>query len=86
LTLLANCHRFHELGCPLLVGHSRKGFIGKVLGDKKADRLAGTIGAAVSLAQQGVQMVRVHDAGPVKQALLLFEATGGIDGQAWQLG
>jgi dihydropteroate synthase len=86
LTLLANCHRFHELGCPLLVGHSRKGFIGKVLGDKEADRLAGTIGAALSLAQQGVQIVRVHDAGPVKQALLLFEATGGIDGQAWQLG
>jgi dihydropteroate synthase len=86
LTLLANCHRFHELGCPLLVGHSRKGFIGKVLGDKQADRLAGTIGAALSLAQQGVQMVRVHDAEPVKQALLLFEATGGIDGQAWQLG
>jgi dihydropteroate synthase len=85
LTLLANCYRFHELGCPLLVGHSRKGFIGKVLGDKEVDRLPGTIGAALSLARQGVQMVRVHDAGPVKQALLLFEATGGIDGQALHL-
>ena len=42
LTLLAHCGRFHELGCPLLVGHSRKGFIGKVLGDKQADRTAGT--------------------------------------------
>ncbi len=82
LTLLAECHRLHELGCPVLVGHSRKGFIGKVLGDKEADRTAGTIGAALSLAVQGVQIIRVHDVAAVRQALLLFEATGGIDGQA----
>src|SRR4051812_14977577 len=31
LTLLANCYRYHELGCPLLVGPSRKGFIAKVI-------------------------------------------------------
>jgi dihydropteroate synthase len=47
LTLLAHCHRYHALGCPLLVGHSRKGFIGKVLGDRQSDRTAGTIGTAV---------------------------------------
>lgn len=85
LTLLANCWRFHELGCPLLVGHSRKGFIGKVLGDKQADRLAGGIGVSLSLARQGVQIVRVHDVAPTQQALLLFEATGGIDGEASQI-
>ena len=79
LELMANCRRFQELGCPLLVGHSRKGFIGKVLGDKTADRTAGTIGAALSLALQGVQLIRVHDVRPVREALLLFEATGGID-------
>ena len=45
-TLMANCWRFHDLGCPLLVGHSRKGFIGKLIGDKTADRTAGTIGGA----------------------------------------
>ena len=50
LTLMANCWRFHELGCPLLVGHSRKGFHRQVLGDKDADRTAGTLGAACSLA------------------------------------
>ncbi|HVX63168.1 MAG TPA: dihydropteroate synthase [Pirellulales bacterium] len=77
ITLMARCHRFHELGAPLLVGHSRKGFIGKVLGDKQADRTAGTIGAAISLASQGVQIIRVHDIAPVRQALLLYEATGG---------
>lgn len=78
LTLLANCHHYHELGCPLLVGHSRKGYIGKVIGDKQADRTAGTIGVSLSLAQQGVQMLRVHDIQPVRHALLLFEATGGL--------
>jgi dihydropteroate synthase len=102
LTLMANCWRFHDLGCPLLVGHSRKGFIGKVLatqarsasegaprkgsrgsgiGSRETeDRLFGTIGGALALARQGVQVIRVHDVLAVRQALLLFEACGGIDG------
>jgi dihydropteroate synthase len=80
LTLMAHCDRFHELGCPLLVGHSRKGFISKVLGDKEADRTAGTIGGALALARQGVQVMRVHDVRAVREAILLFEACGGIDG------
>lgn len=79
LTLMANCGRFHELGCPLLVGHSRKGFLGKILGDKTLDRTAATVGAAMTLARAGVQVIRVHDVAPVRQALLAFAATGGID-------
>jgi dihydropteroate synthase len=79
LALMAACHRFHALGCPLLVGHSRKGFIGQVLGDKAADRDAGTIGAGLVLAQQGVQIVRVHAVRPLCDALRLFEACGGLD-------
>jgi dihydropteroate synthase len=82
LTLLANCHQFHDLGCPLLLGPSRKGFIAKVLGDKSVDRTAGTVGVCLSLARQGVQILRVHDVATVHQALLLFAATGGIDGEA----
>lgn len=78
LTLLAGCWRMHELGRPLLVGHSRKGYIGKVIGDKDADRTAGTVGVSLSLAQQGVQILRVHDVRPIREALLLFEATGGL--------
>ena len=80
LTLLSQCGRFHELGCPLLVGHSRKGLLGSVLGDKQADRTAATIGVALSLAQKGIQIIRVHDVQPVRDALQLFEATGGITG------
>ena len=77
--LLSAAWRFHGLGCPVLVGHSRKSFIGAVLADAEADRTAGTIGVALSLARQGIEILRVHDVGPVRQALLLFEATGGLD-------
>lgn len=77
--LLANCYQFHALACPLLVGHSRKGFIGKLIGDQHADRTAGTLGAACALARQQVQIVRVHDVAAVRQALVLFEAGGGLD-------
>lgn len=78
LTLLAACSRYHDLGFPLLVGPSRKAFIGKLLGNKEADRTAGTIGVGLALARQGVQIVRVHDVLQMKQALTLFDAAGGI--------
>jgi dihydropteroate synthase len=79
ITLMANCHRFHDLGCPLLVGHSRKAFIGKLIGNKEADRTAGTIGGALALARQGVQVIRVHDVAAIRQALILFETCGGLE-------
>jgi dihydropteroate synthase len=80
LTLLAHCDRFHAIGQPLLVGPSRKGFIAKVLGDKQADRTAATVGVALALARQGVQIIRLHDIAPARHALLLFDACGGVDG------
>jgi dihydropteroate synthase len=78
ITLMASCHRLHELGCPLLVGHSRKSFLAKLIGDKEADRTNATVGAALSLAAQGVQIVRVHDVRPVREALAAFAGTGGF--------
>jgi dihydropteroate synthase len=78
ITLMAHCREFHSLGCPLLVGHSRKGFLGKLIGDKDADRTSATVGASLSLAVQGVQIVRVHDVRPVREALVAFEALGGF--------
>ena len=78
VTLMANCHRFHDLGQPLLVGHSRKGFIGKLLGDQQAPRLFGTLGSALALAVQGVQVIRVHDVRPLREAFTLFAACGGL--------
>ena len=49
LDLLTGCARFHELGCPVLVGHSRKGFLARILGDKEADRTHATVGVALAL-------------------------------------
>jgi dihydropteroate synthase len=78
IELMANCYRFHELGCPLVVGHSRKGFLAKIIGDKQADLSAATVGASMALALQGVQIIRVHDVAAVRQALAVFEAVGGL--------
>jgi dihydropteroate synthase len=78
LELLSNAWRFHALDCPLLVGHSRKRFIGQFLNQPSADRLPGTLGAALALARQNVQILRVHDVAAARQALLLFEAAGGM--------
>lgn len=78
LQLMQGCEAFHALGCPLLVGHSRKGFLGKLLGDKQADRTAATVGSALSLAKQGVQVIRVHDVRPAREAVLAFAACGGL--------
>ncbi len=58
LTLLAACRGLHELGQPVLVGHSRKGFIGKVIHDKEADRTPGTIGVALRCAAGGADHSR----------------------------
>lgn len=78
LSLLNHCDRFHDLGCPLLIGHSRKSFINWVLDDKQADRSWGTVGVSLALARQAVQVLRVHDVRPVFDALRLFMAAGGM--------
>ncbi len=79
LDLLRSIARFHQLGCPLLVGPSRKRFIGEVQPDHQADRTAGTIASALALAQRGTHVLRVHDVAAVLHALRVFEACGGMD-------
>jgi dihydropteroate synthase len=76
--LLENCGTLHDLGAPILVGHSRKRFLGQLLGDDAADRTQSTIGVALALAAQGVQVLRVHDVRAVREALLAFEFAGGM--------
>ena len=78
LRLLAECERFHELQCPILVGHSRKGFIGHVLGDKNADRDIGTLAITLHLAQLGVQIIRLHEVAATRQALDLLESVNAL--------
>ena len=69
LNLLAGCEAFLELGCPILIGHSRKGFIGKLLGDKEAERDSGTLAISMLMAQKGMHILRVHQVAPTVSAL-----------------
>jgi dihydropteroate synthase len=74
LRLLAGADRFRELGVPVLVGPSRKGFIGDILGTAVNDRLEGTIAASVVSAGRGANILRVHDVRAVKRALMIADA------------
>ncbi|MGH2546447.1 MAG: dihydropteroate synthase [Actinomycetota bacterium] len=78
LELMRDVDRFFDLGVPVVVGPSRKSFIGTALGDLPVDeRLEGTIGAAAWMAGKGAHVIRVHDVGPVARALRVVDAIRG---------
>jgi len=73
LELMNGLALFHSLGCPLVVGASRKRTIGALSGEAPADqRLGGSIALALKAAEQGVQLVRVHDVPETVQALRVW--------------
>jgi dihydropteroate synthase len=74
LQLLRHIDQFLSLGSPLLVGHSRKGFIASVLADKAVERDSGTLGVSFYLGQRGVQIIRVHNVGLHTRAWRLWQA------------
>ena len=75
LTLLAGLSLFHGLGCPILLGVSRKRFIGTLGNAPDADdRMPGSIAVALAGVAQGVQILRVHDISQTRQALTLWRA------------
>jgi dihydropteroate synthase len=73
LELMNGLALFHSLGCPLVIGASRKRTIGALSGEVPADRrLAGSIAFAVKAAEQGAQIIRVHDVFETMQALRIW--------------
>jgi len=74
LALLNNLGALADLDRPLLVGISRKSFIGKILKLEAPDRLEGTIAAAVVSILHGASLLRVHDLQAVKRAVAVAEA------------
>ncbi len=74
LELLRRIPELKELGCRVLVGTSRKSFIGKLTGADVDDRLGGTIASCVLAVAGGADAVRVHDVKPVREALLVAGA------------
>jgi len=77
LELLRRLGELRELGRPLVVGTSRKSFIGKVDGSAATERLGGTISSSVWAAAEGADVLRVHDVVEVGQALALANAVLG---------
>lgn len=82
LTLLREHGRFHALGCPTLVGWSRKSTLGVVLAERvmhgqvpePAQRVQASVAAALLSVERGARIVRVHDVAPTVQALALWGA------------
>ena len=75
IEILQRLGLFHGLGCPLLLGVSRKSFIGRLAGvEAPKDRLPGSLAAGLAGLDQGVQILRVHDVAETMQALAVWDA------------
>lgn len=70
--LLSNIAALRALGRPVLIGHSRKRFLSKVLGRPVEERSAGSIGVAVAVAAQHADIIRVHDVREIRDALVAW--------------
>jgi dihydropteroate synthase len=83
LELLVHAGEFRSLGYPVLLGASRKSFLGWATGtNDPGERLEAGLVAAVIAAQQGVELVRTHDVGPTVRALALATAAGNVGRRA----
>ena len=81
LEVMAQLSLYHGLGVPVLLGGSRKAFIGALTGEKQAgNRMAGSVGIAIEAARQGAQIIRVHDVRESVQALATWRAAVDPDG------
>jgi len=70
LVILQQVRRFNQLGCPVVIGASRKRFIGKVLNEAEPrDRVIGSVACATITALGGASIVRAHDVLPTVQAI-----------------
>lgn len=75
LALMNGLALFHTLGCPVLLGASRKRFIGAITGEEDAQkRMPGSLAAALKGAEAGMQIIRVHDVAETAQALKIVQA------------
>ncbi|HEV3122562.1 MAG TPA: dihydropteroate synthase, partial [Isosphaeraceae bacterium] len=77
LDLLRNLKRFANLGCTLVVGTSRKAFLGTLTGRDVSERQTATIVSSLAAIERGAHVVRVHDVGPMVDAIKVWEALRG---------
>lgn len=74
LELLRRLPEFAELGCPLLVGLSRKSMLGELLGRDVSERLPGSLALAMAAAERGASIIRVHDVAATADVLKVLRA------------
>ncbi|MEA3420596.1 MAG: dihydropteroate synthase [Acidobacteriota bacterium] len=74
LLLIKNLRALEEFERPIMIGISRKSFIGKILNLPVLERIEGTIASAVLSIIHGAHILRVHDVAPIKRAVLVAEA------------
>lgn len=74
LKILNNLHEFKSLGLPILVGTSRKAFIGQLLDRPVDDRMEGTLASIAAALYKGASIVRVHDVSAARSFLTITEA------------
>ena len=74
LVLINNLRFLEDLNCPILIGVSRKSFIGQILNLPPHQRLEGTIAASILSVINGAHILRVHDVEPVRRAVQVAEA------------
>jgi dihydropteroate synthase len=74
MELLRRLAELRELGRPLVIGTSRKSFIGRLDGSAAGERLGGTIASSVLAAVEGAKVLRVHDVAEMRQALTVATA------------
>jgi dihydropteroate synthase len=77
LLLLRNLRRFASLGCTLLVGTSRKGFLGTITGRPVGERAVASVASALAALAHGADIVRVHDVAATVDAIKVWEAQHG---------
>ncbi len=73
LTIIRELRQFQPLNCPILVGPSRKSFIGDILGLPVDQRLEGTIAASAACILNGANILRVHDVKQIKRAAVITD-------------
>jgi len=73
LEILKRLAEFQELGCPILIGPSRKSFVGEILGNSPRERIWGTAASVAVGALMGARIIRVHDVKQMRQVVRVVD-------------
>jgi dihydropteroate synthase len=77
LDILRNLDQFANLGCAVLIGTSRKGFLGKLTGRPVGERTTASVVSSLAAIARGADVVRVHDVAPMVEAIRVWKAIEG---------